>query len=446
MTESHPEFGEERDLRYLRRILRLVCVSLPHLSGLAHLIRLQPDRRVATAGAFASGRVVANPDFLAALDDVDAAFVLSHELLHLALDSHERAAGSDSRLFNIAHDCIINDMLSQAFGRPAPAGGVILPDARLTSAEKLVAGFRKGEGENPKDCGFRLTGLKIRGRGIPQTSLGRAMTEAGLIPADPAEPRPADALVEGDVLSDELEREWYPGTIGQSLSKRRIRAAAVKALSLGALREAMEGMEPGTDPGDSEAFVSIVKGTYRAPWEAYLQRWMDATAPGVRSYARPSRRGSDRSDVVLAGRRREGWTLHVVLDTSGSMSGEFERTLGTIASFCEGAGVGQVRIVQCDTAVTRDELVDIESLHTFAISGLGGSNLSPALTHLGRDPFVSAVVVLTDGFVDVPSSALPYEILWALTGSPAREDFDPGYGHVLRIEPDERSNFYGRLA
>ena len=33
---------------------------------------------------------------------------------------------------------------------------------------------------------------------------------------------------------------------------------------------------------------------------------MDAVAPGERTYARPSRRSGDRSDVVLPGRRREG--------------------------------------------------------------------------------------------------------------------------------------------
>ena len=69
------------------------------------------------------------------------------------------------------------------------------------------------------------------------------------------------------------------------------------------------------------------------------------------AYARPSRRGADRTDVVLPGRKREGWTLNIVLDTSGSMADEMPRALGAIADFCEAVGVDQVRLVQCDTAV-----------------------------------------------------------------------------------------------
>ena len=75
-------------------------------------------------------------------------------------------------------------------------------------------------------------------------------------------------------------------------------------------------------------------------------------APGERTFARPSRRGAERTDVVLPGRKREAWMLNVVLDTSGSMTDEIPRALGAIADFCDAVGVDQVRLVQCDTAVT----------------------------------------------------------------------------------------------
>jgi predicted metal-dependent peptidase len=173
---------------------------------------------------------------------------------------------------------------------------------------------------------------------------------------------------------------------------------------------------------------------YHTPWEAALQKWMESVAPGDRTFARPSRRGADRDDVVLPGRNRVGWTLHIVLDTSGSMTGELPRALGAIASFCESVGVWQVRLLQCDTGVTADEYVELERLAEFEVRGLGGSDMSPALRLLADDPEVEAAVVLTDGEIDYPSEPMPYAVLWAVMTD--REDvswFRPPYGQVLGV-------------
>jgi predicted metal-dependent peptidase len=74
-----------------------------------------------SAGIFASGRLLVNPDWFEELAFPDQVFVMAHELLHLALQSHERSIGTDPARFNIAHDCIINDVLVEALGRPIPA-------------------------------------------------------------------------------------------------------------------------------------------------------------------------------------------------------------------------------------------------------------------------------------------------------------------------------------
>src|SRR5262249_20611971 len=84
----------------------------------------------------------------------------------------------------------------------------------------------------------------------------------------------------------------------------------------------------------------------------------------------------DRSDLVLAGRKREGWTLNLVLDTSGSMTSELGRVLGVIKSFCESASIATVRILQCDDALQADAMVSVESLAQFQILGGSSSDLS----------------------------------------------------------------------
>jgi predicted metal-dependent peptidase len=188
----------------------------------------------------------------------------------------------------------------------------------------------------------------------------------------------------------------------------------------------------GAEPGASRQMVSALRGLYRPPWELALQRWLESVAPGERTFVRPSRRGAERTDVVLPGRRREGWILNVVLDTSGSMTNELARALGAIAEFCDAAGVDQVRLLQCDAAVTADETITPVELAEREIAGYGGSDLTPAMLRLADDPHVRAAVVVTDGDIAYPQAGMPYEVLWV---TPAEGTFRPPYGRVVAMTP-----------
>ena len=69
---------EDREsLDTLREGFRRVGLTFPYLIGLIGKLRVQLDRRVSTMGIFASGRMVANPDFVRTL--------LSSRLLFFAL-------------------------------------------------------------------------------------------------------------------------------------------------------------------------------------------------------------------------------------------------------------------------------------------------------------------------------------------------------------------------
>jgi predicted metal-dependent peptidase len=96
-----------------RQALRLASASLPHISGLARLVRLKPTRRVSVAAVAPSGLVLIQPDVFARIPVGEAAFVLAHELMHLALDTHGRAGDANRLTVNFAHDYIINDILRE---------------------------------------------------------------------------------------------------------------------------------------------------------------------------------------------------------------------------------------------------------------------------------------------------------------------------------------------
>jgi predicted metal-dependent peptidase len=418
MTDpSAPE--NRRVLNHARASLRLVCATLPHLSGLAAVVRLQVSDKVATAAVTRGGRVLVNPHWFGDLPLAEATFVMAHELLHLCLRTHERGRGADGETFNWAHDYIINDMLAEELGQGVPAGGLDYPGARNLSAEQMLQLIRSGKVPGP--------------RPVPRSPMTIALQEAGLLPPTPPA---ASGPGSGDVVSVELERELFPedDPLQEEANRRRVERTADRSLRLGVLREQLDKMQQqgaATDEPPAEGLLGVLKSLYRPPWEMVLQQWLEAVAPGPRTYARPSRRGGDRTDVVLAGRRREGWTLHIVLDTSGSMVSDIPRILGLIAAFCEGVQVTQIHVLQCDTRVTHDDWVDPEELARYPIAGGGGSDMSPAMLHLALDDQVDAVLVLTDGAIDYPREPMPYEVLWAVTD----EGFTPPYGRVLVVPP-----------
>jgi predicted metal-dependent peptidase len=263
-----------------------------------------------------------------------------------------------------------------------------------------------------------------------ETTVGRLFGPAGAgQPRGEAGPL-ADA---GDVLDGQREKQMFPDAVADQAEQIEATKAAVSsALALARAVGALKGVR-GDDPGAATQVVTALRGLYRTPWEVVLQRWMESVAPGERTFVRPSRRGVDRSDVVLPGRRREGWMLNVIVDTSGSMADDIPRALGAIADFCDAVAVDQVRLLQCDVTVTRDELLSPEELQTFTVTGFGGSDLTPAMERLAADPQVRAVAIVTDGDVQMPAEPMPYDVLWVLPRGVSAA-FQPAYGRVVVME------------
>jgi predicted metal-dependent peptidase len=234
----------------------------------------------------------------------------------------------------------------------------------------------------------------------------------------------------GDVLDTRRERELFPDdSAGQAKRARAIQDLATRSMALAKAAAAMRGR--GAEAGSSQQKVRALRGIYRTPWQLALQVWLEGVAPGERTFTRASRRGSDRSDVVMPGRKRYSWMLNVVLDTSASMSDEIPLALGAIADFCDVTGVDEIRLVQCDTVVTSDEVLSPSELADYRVSGYGGSDLTPALLTLTEDSRVTAAVVITDGDVGYPSESVPYAVLWVLPRSTA--SFQPSYGRVITM-------------
>ena len=431
--------SDTAQLARVERGLRMLTVPFPYLAGLAAAARVMLDDRLPTMGVFASGRLVVNAQFAARLKDNELIFVLAHEMLHLALNTHDRARGSGRLEFNYAHDYIINDILRTELGvQHSPANGLDRPGARERSAEEIVLEMRKNQQMQSKTQVFDGQNTTVRrmfGAGGGQLDANGNEAKGGKQRGPANDPGKAGQASEastepGDVLGADREKEMFPDDVaGQQASAEKVRDAAAKGLALAQAIGKLNGLR-GNDPGTSSQVVAALRGLYRTPWEMALQRWLESVTPGERTFMRASRRGADRQDVVLPGRRREGWILNIVLDTSGSMTVEIPRALGAIADFCDAVAVDQVRLLQCDTTVTDDEMLSPAELAQRRISGYGGSDLGPAMQRLADDPRVRAAVVVTDGDIAYPPEPMPYDVLWVLPGN-AGPGFQPRYGTVI---------------
>lgn len=397
----------------ITRGLRMVTVPFPHLAGLAAAVRVDLDERVPTMGIFASGRLVANPAFTAKLSPNDLIFVLAHELLHLALRTHDRAVGSGRLEFNYAHDYIINDMLRHALGlHQIPAGGLDMPGAREKSAEEIVLEMRR----NGHNTASRT-----------QVWEGMAVTADQVLGAA----RQGGAGNSGDVLDKKQEGEMFPGDAGEQAARERaMRDLAAKGMAMAKALGLLKGR--GADPGSGQRNVRALRGIYRTPWQVALQRWLEGVSPGERTYQRASRRGADHPEIIMPGRHRYSMMLNVILDTSGSMADEIPAALGAIADFCEATGIDEIRVIQCDTAVTSDDMLSPTELAEYEVKGYGGSDMTPALSMLSTDPRITSVVVITDGDITFPVETPPYAILWAVPGEAT--SFRPPYGRVIAMQ------------
>lgn len=441
-------------LELAKRALHMVRLRVPYLAGLTHHIELSPTHRVDTAGIFASGRLVFNPDWLDQFSLEDMTFIIAHEIMHLALRSHQRLGNLAPELFNITHDFIINEMLKKTLEyEVVPAGGLdwkkeygayyAIEDK---SAEELVRfvkdALKKGD---LNDRVFRNHWALDASKGdlLPNTDLADQLKQ--LLPNKPLNINEIEVISLGsDILSNELERQLFPEAKPAIIAEKQQliyeKISEVLSLKLG-MERAEDLYHVSRNAGADyysydndhhyESTYASIRALHKPPWEVALQQWLEFTQRTGKTYARPSRRGQYR-DFVRPGYQREGHTLHIVIDTSGSMSSTLGKVLGVIASFCEALRIPQIHIIQCDTGVTSDAWYAPEELDNFQIKGLGGSNMSPGMHRLAIDPQVTHALVITDGCISYPEQPMPYEVLWVLTDT--FYGFSPGYGHRVLID------------
>ncbi len=162
-----------------------------------------------------------------------------------------------------------------------------------------------------------------------------------------------------------------------------------------------------------------------------LQRSIATLTRTDRTFLRPSRRqsalaGPDGAwpDVVsMPGRRiLPAGKLVSVIDTSASIDAKMlARFLGALASIATAEGFDEIRLLQADAEVTRDETLFAAELYfqQIAIVGRGGTDFGPALRLLAAESKRAGSA--SPSFISLTSTAgfpaPPRRIRWRCSGS-----------------------------
>ena len=472
--------------------LNTLKVCCPHLAGMIAVIDLRLDDRIRTACVCPSGRILLSPALIGKLQIPEIAFVIGHELYHYYYRIFERMTDDcDHYLINVAHDCIVNDMLLKVFREnglsDACPDGLLHWEDFKNIVEKTIPGSWKPVNEYslekltallakisdklpPSPFGCRRKKRKSPAGNSLKDAFSKIADELGFPAAgEEAEDEPEwettdDAIPE--IFSEEMEREFFPdeprshvfnrwNELWRAVENSKREEAVLDDFIRQTKRseELVRKYSPckGKEAGkEKQKHHALENSSYDTPWEEVIQTWIDHSLPPVRSWAKASRRMPVQDGIFLPGRLRvtdQKHSVNIILDTSGSMAGGFSILLGMIGSFCAAGGIAEVRLLQCDTRVTSDVTIAPEELRDYEIKGYGGSDMSPAMAKLAMDESIHSVLILTDGVIDfLPESLVPYHVLWGIfpvadeNGNlyPPQSYFNPGYGTIIPIKlPEE---------
>ena len=167
-------------------------------------------------------------------------------------------------------------------------------------------------------------------------------------------------------------------------------------------REIVEGImtklkNRGLASGDVEAILNKLRKT-KKDYLKEIKRTMSNHIFGSKkekTIVRPNRRGIE----GLKGNKKYKNEINVLLDTSGSMGGEFERVLSYIFQ-----NDIQMNLIQCDAQIQQTlKIKDKKELEKMKIKGLGGTTLQPGLDFIAEKKnkiYMYNTVILTDGYTD----------------------------------------------
>lgn len=375
-------------------------------------------KRVSSMAVDAKGVVYVNEEFADKCTDDELMFVLAHEAMHLMLLHPVRKGSRDGRVWNIAADAVINDILLQSKVGKMPLGGVMMPGASDLTTEEVYAKLMQGQQPSSQSGG---------------SGGGPSGDQSGDGDGDGGDPLSGDVIY-GDMGGDQSgDGDSEGGAEPRPMSDAEI-ADAERQLMVDVASAAAAIKMCGNLPAGLQRIVDEVFRV-STPWHDILERYMTERTRDDYSWTRPNRRHVYKN-LYLPGMDGVGTMGRVVVgvDTSGSISQqELSYFAGHISRILEECRPEQVDVVYCDASVAGVDSYQPDDLpiHLEAKGG-GGTDLRRIFDWVDEscEEVPEVVIILTDGYTPWPDQAPGYDVVVLSTTN----QVGPGYARTIKFE------------
>ena len=422
----------DKERMEMRRVLLHLHAKFPFWASLVRHAQVIATPEVPSAAVAPGDVVLVNPEyyFSERLSTEDRVFILAHEAAHLALRVFDRLEARNRKIWNIAQDLVINELLAldleSRFNRDRksqerwypPKDVLRAKDAEEFSSEQLYE-MLMHEAE--------ALGMSLEGQRHP--SAGRRLCEQH--PGMAARLR--EILLQfssfvSDIVEESVEGEiLHEGERDETPWEFRVRRALTQSRMFG------------TGARGAELFARRVlqpRVRWQLPLAAAIRRLASREFKLDYTFMHPNHRRMQGSDVVLPSMLGARGRAVFAVDTSGSMLAHMP---DGDASYLEQALTEldnarrqfqlEVYLINCDAEVHEGRWIQpYEELPT--PKGGGGTSFVPIFRHIeekGLRP--DFVVVLTDGEGSYPETPPPCDVIWVVFG-----DETPPFGEVIRVE------------
>lgn len=363
----------EQEERIRRARTRLIF-NQPFFGCLALRLQLREASGLGTMAT--DGRAIAyDPDAVEQWTDDELTGIVAHEVMHCALQHHERREGRDPEQWNIATDYAINIVVRDA-KLALPADALYDEKYRGWSAERIYASLPANDAHAPQ--------------------WGR---------------------VEDGPEQDD-DQDGPPPTDWQQAAQEAAQRVAMDKTA-------------GDLPGSLKELIAISVDPV-IDWQVRLRDYMDKLARNDYTWTRPNRRYLSRGFSLPSLYSDDLGDIVIALDSSGSMTNrELEQAGAEIADLiakfdCVVHFMCCDRQIQSHKEFRRGDVVRLER------AGGGGTDLRPPFRWV-EDQGMTPTVLLyfTDLCGMFPEQAPEYPVLWASTD--ANYQIEPPFGELIPV-------------
>jgi predicted metal-dependent peptidase len=383
----------------------------PFFGYLISYLRIEENSKLAcgTAGVNASGHLVYDKDWIGKLTNQQVKFVLAHEVMHLGLEHLQRGNKYDHKIFNVAADIKVNEVLQK-------------------NNFTTIDGCIKIDGNQTVICGIKVDKIDQKCTEDIYYELYKKAKVINVLDFDQhyyqKDGDKSDGNGDGndDKKGNKDGKGGANGAMPDEKDAMDWKDLMAKAFALSKLK--------GDVPAGLDRSIDDLLNPKNS-WRAILRKYVTHMIPSDYTWTRPARK-SIACGFYLPSTKREEIEVTVAIDTSGSIDNDLLKDfLSEIIGISREFDQVKVRILTCDTMVYDDYTLtngNVARLAQLKIKGGGGTDFKPVFNKL-KDSDTKALIYFTDGYGDFPKEAPRFTTIWALS----EKSIKPPFGEIVYV-------------